>query len=349
MHHLSKLCCTLILFTNAIKLPVLIDDADEDGPDGSLLQKNDGPREAIVLLMKAMSDQCRFERLMALALTSSTEKRKRDVYFLHDEKFAPTDQTQLDMLKKAGVFITPQPKAPTENSWMTFGDPSSGPTKPSFLSFAKSHPEYDYFWLIEDDAFYTGKWGEFFDAPLLEGNATADLIGSFRVRSQAWIWWKHSWTGKGLETKKKDGMCMIKGKPCLTTDERGQSNALQFMWPVSRHSKIFVNDLANALSDKSAPTQGHHEALIANYCRSQSWCTLARLQSEGVYIPNPNKQNEKLSLEYLTSSHPPHKLQASHIYHPVKCEASAKTGTQALCYANRGSAPPYAEEKTENC
>jgi len=319
MYHSLKLFSALIVTTNAIKLPVLLED-------------DAGEKEAIVLLMKSMSDECRFQRLMALAKTASTDKRKRDVWFLHDANFAPTDQAQVEQLKKAGVKIAAQPQPPA--SLVHFGDPSSGHTKPSFLEFAKEHPEYDYFWLMEDDVFFTGKWGEFFDMPLEKGTSSTDLIGAYRVRSKPWVWWKHSWTGNASQTKRAP--CLIDGKECLEVNEVGQSVSLQFFWPVSRISKKFLTELRATLD--TGKTKGHHEAVVANFCKKSDWCTMSQLPATGAYVANQNKENTALTLEYVADKYPPHKLQTSHVYHPVKCEAGgAEMGTQALCYAKLSS------------
>merc|ERR1719310_1463183 len=66
-----------------------------------------------------------------------------------------------------------------------FHNDSAGFTKQSFVLFANAHPEYDFFWFVEDDTFFTGKWSELFAMPHSEKNnmnASADLVGSLYNR-----------------------------------------------------------------------------------------------------------------------------------------------------------------------
>merc|ERR1712083_856564 len=76
-----------------------------------------------------------------------------------------------NQLKNAGVSIAPQPEVPLgRGGWISFGGPTSKLTKPSFLVFARSHPEYDYVWFLEHDVFYTGKYGAYIDDILKLGS-----------------------------------------------------------------------------------------------------------------------------------------------------------------------------------
>jgi len=362
MQHFHKVSLLLIIYGHAIKLPVLIqqdDSFDDSESDATAIQtevQKSGNREAIVLLMKGMSDECRFQRLMALAMSSSTEKRGRDVWFLHDEKEPPTDKEKVKMLKKAGVFIAPQPKTPDQKSWVSFGDPTSGKTKPSFLAFANSHPEYDNYWLLEDDVFYTGKWGEFFDVPLTEGYDNADVIGQFRVKSGRWVWWRHQWAGQNAKVNRN--LCMLKGKDCehYFEDDKGQvkhdptvarNGALQFFWPASRFSRKYVAELSKALSEGG--TEGHHEALVANFCRSEEWCTMQQLPQMGAYKTSGQTRGQSLTLDALSHNNAPFKLQANHVYHPVKCEDGLQAGTQQLCFSKRDASNPLKEDPNSKC
>jgi hypothetical protein len=59
----------------------------------------------------------------------------------------------------------------------------------SLLDFYNSHPEYDYFWVIEYDVRYTGKWDEFFAS---FEHLDHDLITAHIRRygkEYRWYWW----------------------------------------------------------------------------------------------------------------------------------------------------------------
>lgn len=63
------------------------------------------------------------------------------------------------------------------------------------LKFYKSHPSYDYYWIIEDDVHYTGNWSTFFNKV---ANDKSDLLSTY-VRSwkdePSWGWWATLETG----------------------------------------------------------------------------------------------------------------------------------------------------------
>jgi hypothetical protein len=66
----------------------------------------------------------------------------------------------------------------------------------ALLSFRQLKPEYDYYWILEYDVEFSGRWSEFFSA--FSGN-TSDLICSSAYRYEtnpAWDWWRSvKWPG----------------------------------------------------------------------------------------------------------------------------------------------------------
>lgn len=58
------------------------------------------------------------------------------------------------------------------------------------LTFHKEYPEYDYFWIVEDDVLFSGDWSELFDTFI---DDTADLVATKIRRYEeepTWCWWK---------------------------------------------------------------------------------------------------------------------------------------------------------------
>mmetsp|Transcript_70016 Transcript_70016/g.121168 ORF Transcript_70016/g.121168 Transcript_70016/m.121168 type:complete len:391 (-) Transcript_70016:73-1245(-) len=308
------------------------------------------PREAVVVLSRGLENECAFQWLLALARSSSTDTWHRDVWFLHDKK-RPVNQTQAKMLTNLNVHIDIQADVPSGGGWSSFHNVitfRSGFTKPSFLIFASSHSEYDFFWFIEDDAFFTGRWSDLFAAPYEQEfeqkflpvanpdmsfkgpsiKGSADLVGIFNQEPMSWPWSKSTFLGHKF----------------------GESNStsLKFLWPVARFSHTYVHALAEALSD--GKVSGHHEAVAGNFCSASPWCTMEHLpvNSDGVwgagYGPFQDFKPGFGKLSYVASWHhsfePGHHFrdsqapQLSSVYHPVKCAFSEDVGAQALAYAH---------------
>jgi hypothetical protein len=60
----------------------------------------------------------------------------------------------------------------------------------ALLAFREIKPQYDYYWLVEYDVEFSGRWSEFFEAFI--GNASDLLCTSIHRRetNPAWAWWK---------------------------------------------------------------------------------------------------------------------------------------------------------------
>jgi len=59
----------------------------------------------------------------------------------------------------------------------------------AILYFRKHYPDYDYYWLVEDDVWYNGDWSKFFKS--FEGN-NADLVSAYLTsykEAPHWYWW----------------------------------------------------------------------------------------------------------------------------------------------------------------
>ena len=123
-------------------------------------------REAVVVVVRDVADECVARRVDAVALSSG-----REVVVLVDRA---ADVAALR--PRPGLTAAAQPRFPAEAAaWRSFGGPRSALAKPSFIRWAAdAAPRLNLsaVWHVEDDVFYTGKWRDFFD----EDYGRADLV-----------------------------------------------------------------------------------------------------------------------------------------------------------------------------
>lgn len=274
-------------------------------------------REAVIFVTKWLNSLCLFGRLLALVESASSTHHPRHVWLLHNKSHPPEDAPMTSELLAAGLRTAPQPDAPA--AWDSFaGGFHSGNSKPAFLAFALAHSEYEFFWHLEDDVFYTGRWHVLFDSVWKSRNSSADLVSDFRRADKHWHWFHH---------------CRVLGDPCHSKHR----SKLMSLWPAARYSRRFASELADSLSTANS-TYGHHEAVTASFCAASAWCSMVKLQRRGVFEtagwgPFRNKSNQ--SLEKTSALYPPHHVEMDRVYHPVKCQASATLGDAALQYVRQ--------------
>ena len=157
------------------------------------------------------------------------------------------------------------------------------------LMFVLTHPDYDYYWTIEDDVAYAGEWKEFLDK--FKGD-TSDLIAAY-VRSYTqdsdWPWWWSLYTN-GSVMSDKNRMCSFN--------------------PIYRMS----NRLAKAVDMRlKSGWRGHCETIIPTIAS----CEHFFIKDISEIVPNVYNEN--------TFSHLPLKVYEtvrSMLYHPVKRKES---------------------------
>jgi len=327
-------------------------------------------REAVVLMTKSVDKKCIIDRVLALAESSHGMKAYRDVWILVDRKSVMKNET-MQKLTEAGVNIGIQPTISEALLQSNFHGATSGFTKPSFLEWVTTKPEYDFVWHVEDDSFYTGKWGELFDVC---GNTTqgenpaekiadSTVVGDIRLgdlsnqsedldRNEFLLRTYTQMMNRPFNNSADvvatwvltpNGRwggwheCYVFGKNCMRA---GGNDRLQLMWPVARFSNRFITELKAAIEaggDMTA-TQGHHEGLTGNFCLfSSSWCSMSMLPRVGnVQVSGASRayfDKTKLSVAYVAGQAPPYEIQTSRLYHPVKCAAGGSIGSEALKYA----------------
>jgi hypothetical protein len=109
------------------------------------------------------------------------------------------------------------------------------------FSFFHSHPDYDYYWVIEDDVVYNANWNDFFHAFNSKKINAAFISSKIRthIKDPTWHWW---------DTLKNE-----------KNDETAVRIKLASFNPVYRISKEAIKYLENKMKEG---WMGHHETLI---------------------------------------------------------------------------------------
>lgn len=161
------------------------------------------------------------------------------------------------------------------------------------LGFFAEHPNYDYYWVVEDDVRYTGRWKDFFCAFV---NEDSDLLASYITHyndDMAWTWW-YTFSSAG--------------------EKVAPSDMVRSFNPIYRLS----NRALKAIHEKMAiGWTGHFEVLIP---------TILSLQGMKMTDLGENKtlchnNDEYRYYDKSTMSHNPLCIQAKRqnmLYHPVK-------------------------------
>jgi hypothetical protein len=175
------------------------------------------------------------------------------------------------------------------------------------LDFFLHHPEYKYYWCIEDDVTFSGNWKDFFSA--VSPHLPYDFISS-HIRNHenipGWYWW---------DTMKIPG------------EKIDKNGLLHSFNPIYRISKSALEYIDHCLRNGYS---GHHEVLLPTLLNKQgftiadlsnednhltpwfSFCTLRTMRWKPVFLFTGIKKNT--------------------LYHPVKAKISF---AQLLIYLER--------------
>ena len=149
----------------------------------------------VLLFLCGKTDDCAIDQF--LKLKNIGDKCKLDVFFLYHQKDTcvpmiiqnyPHYIFRSDVLFSMGYKPISDSLIPGSNHF-------------PLLKFYKEFPQYDYYWLVEDDVRFTGDWSDFFDAFEMDNS---DFISSY-LRKYAdepdWPWWGSLKNcGTGVET-----------------------------------------------------------------------------------------------------------------------------------------------------
>ncbi|WP_209332807.1 DUF3405 domain-containing protein [Lunatimonas salinarum] len=129
------------------------------------------------------------------------------------------------------------------------------------LKFYLSHPNYDYYWCIEDDVDFSGDWSAFFEE---FSSVDADFISSHIRRYQdepEWPWWS------------------ALAHPYFVIP---QEQRIRSFNPIYRISRAGLELLHKALSSKWC---GHHEVLIPTLLY-ESGLSISDFGGMGEFVPD---------------------------------------------------------------
>lgn len=158
-------------------------------------------RRIIILLLSSKNDLHVLEMYNKLLEECSAYA---DVCLLHDQQkynFGKnTEQNNINVFAFDHTVLSLLPYTP-------YGDRIvPGNTYFPLMKFWKEHPQYDYYWIVEDDVMFTGNWAVFFET---FSNDKSDFISSY-IRSYEdepnWAWWSTIHSYKENENLNKNDL-----------------------------------------------------------------------------------------------------------------------------------------------
>ncbi len=161
------------------------------------------------------------------------------------------------------------------------------------LKFYLEHSHYEYYWLVEDDVCFTGKWSDFFS---YHSSNPADLLSSIVRRYTEvpyWGWWN------SLQ---------------IESENIPLENRVRSFNPIYRLSNSALKCIDHALQNGWS---GHHEVLIPTLLYNRNYA-LSDIGGNGTFVPKNN--TDRFYKEESTMSHLPVELgdKPNFLYHPVK-------------------------------
>lgn len=161
------------------------------------------------------------------------------------------------------------------------------------LKFYLTHPDYDYYWILEDDVTFSGKWDTLFS---YYKNDVTDLLSS-HIRTYSdypeWPWWV-TLESKEEDFEEKDVICAFN--------------------PIYRLSNRALKCIHESLSNG---WRGHAEVVLSTILRHNG-LTLKDIGGNGRFVPKGEE-----NLFYTQDSHHYEALKIQEIrpntiYHPIK-------------------------------
>ena len=273
------------------------------------------PAQTAVLMVARQMSGCQYKRLLALAASAGTVdtwmflEEVPSTWFNEMYSAIPCEyQAGLSVdryfIGKHDDFI----RGVDFKLWNGF-ERKNGTSKVAFIHFLLFSP-YEYAWYIEDDAFFTGSWSNFFD--VFPPNHDA-VVHETWANASKWYW---------------NIPCRVNKKP-----ECARFNSLlQWFWFTARFSKKFMHSFVDLV--ESETLYGHCEAIAPLACE-MTQCTRHFL----LPYTNPrgftaghltlDEQAEQWTLEYTANG----TIMQNYLYHPVKCDADHTLGIRQLEWA----------------
>ena len=242
----------------------------------------------VILLMTNKSDYTVVEKIQQLLLNISSST---DFYILYNTSKTSLPSSLQPYAKRIFCFSS---DILYTLGYTPLGDSLvSGNCHFPLLDFFLTYPEYDYYWTIEDDVVFSGKWGTLFD--YYSNDATDMISAHIKSFSEApqWEWWDSLNTGLDI-IKKENIICAF--NPVYRLSHR----ALQYV-----HESLLNG------------WKGHAEVVISTILKHNN-LSIKDFGGTGNFVPIGE---ENLFYDNQTHSHVALSIQAIRqdiIYHPIK-------------------------------
>jgi hypothetical protein len=278
-------------------------------------------RTAIVFASRYLST-CKAVRLEHLLQTAPPNM---DVWFLHNhQSMTETENIRQSkhnleyFQKKYGLQHVNQLPTPMRGN---FDDNRSVVSKSSFLQFSRSHPEYEYAWLLEDDVIMAGDWTGFFER---YDDNDSDFISHRKQQPRNWDWYH---INCNIDTNYLPPEISSRNVNKIKTIDTKYSNSTRIncdqfldwsaLWPLIRVSRRGATHLYEDLM--SGVIQGHHEAIVQAMMLKHTELKFTAIPNEIANITaggwGPWEDSRKLKLDVFQP------ITVGKVYHPVKCDA----------------------------
>lgn len=239
----------------------------------------------VLLFLSDKSDEWIVNKFHSLLLSKNEET---DVFFLYHRKnqTIPEKIEELNHYTFTNEILRELGYTPIRDTLIP------GSNHFPLLKFYLENPQYDYYWLIEDDVFFSGNWKTLFEA---YQNDSTDFIASHIKRyteNPDWCWWE------SLHTEH---------------EEVRNENKVRSFNPIYRLSNKALKSIDATLKHG---WHGHHEVLIPTFLYTHNF-TIKDMGGNGSFVPQ-GKENQFYTIDSM--SHLPVKvsLMPNCIHHSVK-------------------------------
>lgn len=122
--------------------------------------------------------------------------------------------------------------------------------------FWKEHPEYDFYWFVEYDVIFTGRWSYFFDAWEDDYDFLTCHVERYNpFTNQLWTWWREN-VNIGIEKKDLikgfNTICRYSNRACKELDKHYLEGKIA-------HSEVFITSILHNNGYKIGDLGGDYE------------------------------------------------------------------------------------------
>lgn len=235
----------------------------------------------VILFLSDKSDDYVIKQFRALEL--ARKPMVQDVFFLFHQKTKETP-TKIKWLSSYSFFsdiLNNMKYTPLSDQLLP------GNNHFPLLKYFLENPDYDYYWIVEDDVYFCGNWNEFFNEFT---DNVSDFISTYIKKYDEepnWPWWN---------SLRKDKMTMTR------------ENMLHSFNPVYRISRKALEYIHEKLLDGWC---GHHEVLFPTLLAKAGYTIFDLKYSSSVHSFYDSESYSHLQLK-------PQTYRDKMLYHPIK-------------------------------